>query len=127
MRAMTRNVNEGDVSLRLEAAHLLSQRTDGHKSRLHCETGLTDMWYKTILYTYPVKPQDMNIAFVMTIYVTEWTDVRSFSDDTNTENLNRMHQYPGTINTDRSMLDRVHTTLIEGYIWSLSEVPQIFS
>lgn len=124
-RAMSRSVDEAVTELGTEAAELRNQLTDGHGSWRHGVTGLTEKWYKTVLYTYPVEPKDMKISFVTAIYAVEGTDVGASGVSSAAANLNRLRHYALVVYTDQTMKDRVRTVLLEEYKWSEKEVSRI--
>lgn len=122
-RAMQRTTAEAVEELSEEVARLRRQLEEGHGNWRNGVTDLTNMWYKVVLFEYPVEPPAMRLAFLSALFPPEEKDVADVADiQALGGNMDKLKQYDLVIFTNDKSRESLKDALIQRSGWTEKDI-----
>eukprot|EP00178_Gracilaria_changii_P003502 TRINITY_DN151_c0_g2_i10.p1 TRINITY_DN151_c0_g2~~TRINITY_DN151_c0_g2_i10.p1 ORF type:complete len:803 (+),score=170.53 TRINITY_DN151_c0_g2_i10:10665-13073(+) len=124
--AMTKNSTEAVQEVEKEAQRVRQQLEDGHGSWRNGVTDLTNFYYTIALYTYPMEPTDMKIAFVGMLFKTE-DDDGAFEQQVEalTAHVNALRSYVVVVYCDESTSKTLTEALKHRLAWNEEQMRRV--
>lgn len=125
-RAMERTADEAVDELQKTCIAMREQIERGEGTWRNGITTLTDLYYKTVLFAYPMEPEDMDIAFVTSLYNSEGGEEPGDADvDLLCANLDFMCNYKKVVYCTAETQARVEAKLRDKFSWDNGQVKSI--
>lgn len=124
-KAMERSEDDGVDELRKASLAMRDQLERGAGTWRNGITTLTNLYYRTVLYAYPTEPENMDIAFVTSLYSTDDEELADAEIEQLCGNLDIVRDYKKVVYCTAETQARVETKLAEKFSWDTSQLKSI--
>lgn len=125
-RAMQRTTTEAVDELSEEIKRLRRQLEEGHGTWRNGVTDLTNLWYKVVLFEYPVEPPAMRLVFLSALFPPGKQDVADIAAvEALGGNMNKLKHYDLIIFTNDNTRKSLKDVLIQRSGWSDKDVEEV--